>query len=83
MYLKLVMYKKVTKLYLIGGTKEPIFTISELSSKFDILSSLSFYLNKNFWDGYKGLYHKGKLINLKDEMDTATKIKELMNEKYN
>ena len=83
MFLKLVMYKNVAKVYIVGGTKESIFTLDNLTNKFDILSSLSFYLNKHFWDEYKGLYNKGKLIDLKDEMDTANKIKELMDEKYN
>lgn len=81
--LKLVIYKKKACIYLVGGTKEPIFLINKESGLFDICSLLSSTLHSYFWDGYKGLYYKGKLIELKDSLDTARKIKELMEEKYN
>lgn len=73
MFLKFVIYKNAAKVYLVGGTKE--------SGLFDICGSLSFLLSRNFWDTYKGMYHKGELIELKDSLDTARKIKSLMEEK--
>lgn len=82
MFLKFVMYKNVAKVYLVGGTKEAILTINKESGLFDICGSLSFLLHRNFWDAYKGMYHKGELIELKDSFDTASKIKSLMEEKY-
>lgn len=72
MFLKFVIYKNVAKVYLVGGTKEAILTINKESG----------LLSRNFWDTYKGMYHKGELIELKDSLDTARKIKSLMEEKY-
>lgn len=80
--LKLVIYKKKACIYLVGGTKEAILTINKESGLFDICGSLSFLLHRNFWDTYKGMYHKGELIELNDSLDTARKIKSLMKEKY-
>ena len=82
MFLKFVIYKNVAKVYLVGGTKEAILTINKESGLFDICGSLSFLLPRNFWDTYKGMYHKGELIEIKDSLDTARKIKSLMEEKY-
>lgn len=37
-------------------------------------------INKNFWNGYQGIFHKGKFYEASDAMETAIVIKKILME---
>lgn len=79
--LRLVIYKKKACIYLVGGTKEAILTLYKTESLVEIFTYLTFTLNSRFWDGYKGIFHKGKFYEASDAMETAITIKKILMEK--
>ena len=79
--LRLVIYKKKACIYLVGGTKEAIITFGKDDSIFQMCGYLSYLLNKNFWDGYQGIFHEGKFYEASDAMETAITIKKILMEK--
>lgn len=79
--LKLVIYKKKACVYLVGGTKEGVITLPKDESIFEFCKILKFDLNRYFWDGYKGIFHKGKFYEASDAMETAIVIKKILMEK--
>lgn len=79
--LKLIVYKKKACIYLVGGTKEAIITFGKDDSIFQLCGYLSYHLNKNFWNVYQGILHKGKFYEASDPMDTAIIIKKILMEK--
>lgn len=78
--LKLVVYKKKACIYLIGGMKEPICTLSKESNFAYILGRLSFILIGYFWDVYSGIEYKGKFYGMKTREETAKFIEERLKE---
>lgn len=76
--LKLVIYKKKACIYLVGGTNKAIITFGKNDSIFQVCGYLSYHLNKNFWNNYQGIYHKGKFYKSSDAMDTAIIIEKIL-----
>ena len=79
--LKLIIYKKKACIYLVGGTKEAILTFGKDDSIFQLCGYLSYHTNKNFWNGYKGILHKGEFYEASGAMETAIVIKKILMEK--
>ena len=79
--LRLIIYKKKACIYLVGGTKEAVITLDKTESFYQIFSELAFTLNHHFWNGYKGIFHKGKFYEASDAMETAITIKKILMEK--
>lgn len=79
--LRLIIYKKKACIYLVGGTKEAVITLDKTESFYQIFSELAFTLNHHFWNGYKGIFHKGKFYEANDAMETAITIKKILMEK--
>lgn len=76
--LRLIIYKKKACIYLVGGTKEAILTFGKDDSIFQLCGYLSYHLNKNFWNTYQGIFHKGKFYEASDAMETAKLIEKLI-----
>lgn len=78
--LRLIIYKKKACIYLVGGTKEAVITLDKTEGFYQILSELSFTLNRYFWDVYQGIFHKGKFYSMSDSWETAKLIEKLIKE---
>lgn len=78
--LRLTIYKNKACIYLVGGTNEPICTLSKNSTYTYILGRLSFIFVSYFWYTYSGMYHKGKFYEMKTKEGTARLIEKLLKE---
>lgn len=78
--LRLTIYKNKACIYLVGGTNEPICTLSKNSTYTYILGRLSFIFVSYFWYTYSGIYHKGKFYSIDTIEETAKFIEKQIKE---